>query len=107
MNAQSTPSQNKKRRAQQSHLQTSANGVYSFHHEDPIIQKVSQFNMTLCRRAKARQMAIHSLDYNFTNAQPREEDAFGLDLGGRMMLLSADSLPRLVAELNEAFSTTM
>lgn len=41
LNAQSTPSQNKRRRAQQTHLQSSTNGVYSFHHEDPIIQKVS------------------------------------------------------------------
>ncbi|KZV77588.1 hypothetical protein PENSPDRAFT_730368 [Peniophora sp. CONT] len=89
LNAQSTPSQTKKRRAQQTHLQTSANGIYSFHHEDPIIQK----------------LALHSLDYDFTNTQPREEDAFGLNLGGRMVLLSADKLPQLVSEMTEAFST--
>ncbi|VDB99354.1 unnamed protein product [Peniophora sp. CBMAI 1063] len=89
LNAQSTPSQNKRRRAQQTHLQSPTNGVYSFHHEDPIIKKLAQ----------------HSVDYEFTHAQPREEDSFGLDLGGRMMLLSADRLPQLVHEMTEAFSS--
>lgn len=47
---------------------------------------------------------MHSLDYNFTKAQPRGEDAFGLDLGGRMMLFPATSLPQLVSTLQEKYS---
>lgn len=50
------------------------------------------------------QVALHSLDYAFTNSQPREEDAFGLDMGGRMMLIPAIRLRELVAMLNEVYA---
>ncbi|EMD41510.1 hypothetical protein CERSUDRAFT_101946 [Gelatoporia subvermispora B] len=63
-------------------------GVYSFHSEDEDIQKI----------------ALHSLDYNFTRAQPRGEEAFGLDMGGRMMLVPGASLPQLVNVLQEKYS---
>ncbi|KAI0369884.1 hypothetical protein BV20DRAFT_967212 [Pilatotrama ljubarskyi] len=63
-------------------------GVYPFHPEDDII----------------RRFATHSLDYTFTHAQPREkEDAFGLDTGGRMMLIPADRLRDVAAALAQAF----
>ncbi|CAL1696988.1 unnamed protein product [Somion occarium] len=65
-----------------------AGGVFSFHPEDEVIQK----------------FATHTLDYSFTNAQPREQDSFGLDVGGRMMLVPADRLSNLVATLNETFA---
>ncbi|CDO71738.1 hypothetical protein BN946_scf184920.g22 [Trametes cinnabarina] len=62
-------------------------GVYPFHPEDDII----------------RQFATHTLDYNFTHAQPRGEDAFGLDTGGRMMLIPANRLRDMAVALAEAF----
>jgi len=90
LNSQTTPSQSKKRRAQNQAQPKSSNGVYSFHHEDTLIQ----------------QLASHSVDFDFTNTQPREQDAFGLNLGGRMMLVSAENLTELVKQLTETFLTT-
>ncbi|KAI0324449.1 hypothetical protein GY45DRAFT_1331533 [Cubamyces sp. BRFM 1775] len=62
-------------------------GVYPFHPEDDII----------------RRFATHTLDYAFTHAQPREADSFGLDTGGRMMLIPANRLRDIGAALAEAF----
>jgi len=66
-----------------------SNGVYSFHPEDEYIQKV----------------ALDTLDYTFTSAEPRDTpDAFGLDTGGRMMLVQADRFQELVESLGVAYS---
>ncbi|KAI0656746.1 p21-C-terminal region-binding protein-domain-containing protein [Cubamyces menziesii] len=62
-------------------------GVYPFHPEDDIIRK----------------FATHTLDYTFTHAQPREADSFGLDTGGRMMLIPATRLRDIATALAEAF----
>lgn len=63
-------------------------GVYSFHPEDEYIQK----------------FASHTLDFAFSNAQPRDKESFGLDTGGRMMLVPAANLPPLIQALNEAYA---
>ncbi|TFY66396.1 hypothetical protein EVG20_g4697 [Dentipellis fragilis] len=63
-------------------------GVYSFHHEDELIKKYASF----------------SLDYSFTNTQLREQDSFGLDQGGRMMLIPAEKLPQLIAEMGQTYA---
>ncbi|KZT22072.1 hypothetical protein NEOLEDRAFT_1120069, partial [Neolentinus lepideus HHB14362 ss-1] len=63
-------------------------GVYSFHQEDEYIKK----------------FASHILDFTFSNAQPREKDTFGLDTGGRIMLVPASNLTLLIAALNEAYA---
>ncbi|KAH9891208.1 p21-C-terminal region-binding protein-domain-containing protein [Cubamyces lactineus] len=62
-------------------------GVYPFHPEDDIIRK----------------FAAHTVDYTFTHAQPREADSFGLDTGGRVMLIPASRLRDIGAALAEAF----
>ncbi|KAI0668611.1 p21-C-terminal region-binding protein-domain-containing protein [Trametes maxima] len=62
-------------------------GVYPFHPEDDVIRK----------------FATHTLDYAFTHSQPREEDSFGLDTGGRMMLIPAARLRDIAAALAEAY----
>ena len=50
------------------------------------------------------QLATHTLDYTFTHTQPREADAFGLDMGGRMALIPATTRLRdLGATLAEAY----
>ncbi|ETW87759.1 hypothetical protein HETIRDRAFT_443367 [Heterobasidion irregulare TC 32-1] len=67
---------------------SSAGGVFSFHHEDELTQQV----------------ALHTLDYTFTGAPPREKDSFGLDVGGRMMLVPAEQLPGLVARMAEVYA---
>jgi len=65
------------------------NGIYSFHPEDEYIQKVS----------------THTQDYTFTRAEPRDTpDAFGLDTGGRVILVKADRLGELVSEFNGAYA---
>ncbi|TFK57727.1 hypothetical protein OE88DRAFT_1618886, partial [Heliocybe sulcata] len=63
-------------------------GVYSFHPEDEFIQK----------------FASHTLDFSFSNAQPRDKESFGLETGGRIMLVPASNLPPLIAALNEAYT---
>ncbi|KZT08998.1 uncharacterized protein LAESUDRAFT_742221 [Laetiporus sulphureus 93-53] len=67
--------------------QASSGGINAFHPEDEYIQKI----------------ALHSLDYKFTHSQPREQGAFGLDQGGRMMLVPAARLRELVTVLTGAY----
>ncbi|KAL5518439.1 BCP1 [Sanghuangporus vaninii] len=66
--------------------------TYSFHPEDEYIQK----------------HASHTLDYALTSSTHSEsrdgEDAFGLDVGGRMMLVPAENLRSMVEEMNTAFA---
>jgi len=62
-------------------------GVYSFHPEDECIQKFASFTH----------------DFGFTGTQPREKDAFGLDVRARMMVVPAESFPRLVQTMQEEF----
>ncbi|KZT68813.1 hypothetical protein DAEQUDRAFT_757365 [Daedalea quercina L-15889] len=81
------PAPRSKRPKQSAPQKPSSGGVYSFHPEDEQIQKI----------------ALHSLDYNFTNSQPREENAFGLDMGGRMILFPATRLRELVSVLQDAY----
>jgi len=63
-------------------------GVFPFHPEDEILEK----------------FATHSFDYSFTTSQPREPDSFGLDTGGRIMIIPSDKLPLIVSALNENFA---
>ena len=79
-------------------------GVFSFHPADEVIRKVRA--SSFARREMfltVIQFAVHTLDYSFTNTEPREKDSFGLDVGGRMMLLPANKLPQLIEALNEEF----
>ncbi|KAI0757551.1 p21-C-terminal region-binding protein-domain-containing protein [Daedaleopsis nitida] len=64
-----------------------AAGIYPFHPEDDYIRK----------------FASHTVDYTFTHTQPREADAFGVDTGGRMMLVPAGRLREVAAALAEAY----
>jgi protein BCP1 len=50
-----------------------------------------------------RKFTSHSIDYSLSNTLPRERDAFGLEQGGRLMLLSAEKLPQLVLDLTATF----
>ncbi|KAF8588505.1 hypothetical protein K439DRAFT_1335320, partial [Ramaria rubella] len=59
-----------------------------FHPEDEQIQK----------------FASHTVDYEFTNVQPREQDSFGLDMAARMMLVPADRFLALIAAMGEAYA---
>ncbi|KAG8900347.1 hypothetical protein FRB99_006105 [Tulasnella sp. 403] len=71
-------------------------GTHSFHQEDECIQKAGP--------GPRSTFASHTLDYEFTNRQPREgEDAFGLDVAGRMMVVPASKFSELVQALGEAF----
>jgi len=65
-----------------------SNGVYSFHPEDEYIQKA----------------AIHTQDYTFSSAEPRAPDAFGLDTGGRVMLVQGDTFQQLMESLSGAYT---
>ena len=49
------------------------------------------------------QFATHTLDYAFTRAQPRDAEAFGLDTGGRIMLIPAARLRDIATALAEAY----
>ncbi|KAJ7935409.1 p21-C-terminal region-binding protein-domain-containing protein [Mycena leptocephala] len=63
-------------------------GVYSFHPEDACIEE----------------HALHALSYPFsTSPEPREPDAFGLDVRGRLMLVDATRWEALVARMGEVY----
>jgi protein BCP1 len=84
-----------------------SDGVYSFHPEDEYIQKASlilKFVELFVVLTILHQVASHTLDYSFSSAEPREKDSFGLDTGGRMMLVPADRFQELIASLNEAYT---
>ncbi|KAH8988214.1 p21-C-terminal region-binding protein-domain-containing protein [Lactarius akahatsu] len=66
---------------------SSTGGVFSFHHEDQYTQE----------------LASHSLDFSLSNALPREKESFGLEQGGRLILLPADKLPQLISNLAATF----
>ena len=46
---------------------------------------------------------MYSIHYSFTNAQPREAEAFGLDARGCLMLVPANSLPRIVSDMQDRY----
>ncbi|KAI0344208.1 hypothetical protein BDW22DRAFT_1355537 [Trametopsis cervina] len=48
------------------------------------------------------QLATFTTDFNYSTALPRDSESFGLDLGGRLMLMPAERLPQLVQALTEA-----
>lgn len=50
-----------------------------------------------------RKLASHSVDYSLSNVLPREKESFGLEQGGRLMLLPVHKLPQLVLNLTAAF----
>lgn len=79
--------QQQKRRKGAQAPSSSTGGVFSFHHEDECIQE----------------LASHSLDFSLSNALPREKESFGLEQGGRLILLPADKLPQLISNLAAAF----
>ncbi|KAJ7355437.1 p21-C-terminal region-binding protein-domain-containing protein [Mycena albidolilacea] len=63
-------------------------GIYSFHPEDACIEE----------------HALHSLSYPFSaSPEPREPDAFGLDVRGRLMLVDASRWEELVAKMAEVY----
>jgi len=77
--------QQKRRKGVQ--VSSSTGGVFSFHHEDQCIQELSS----------------HSHDFLLSNALPRDKESFGLEQGGRLILLPADKLPQLISNLATAF----
>lgn len=65
-------------------------GTFSFHLEDDVIRKVSTL----------------TLDYDFSNRQPRSEDggeSLGLEMAGRLMVVPAEKLKDLVALMAEEY----
>jgi protein BCP1 len=86
-------------------------GIFSFHPEDECIMQVCHtqhriFSYTHC----FPQFASHTLTYTFTRGQnqthPREKDAFGLDTGGRMMLVPATRFPEAISRMGETYAAT-
>ncbi|KAJ7695207.1 p21-C-terminal region-binding protein-domain-containing protein [Mycena rosella] len=79
----------KKQKPQQPALQAApADGIYPFHPEDVCIQE----------------HALHALSYPFSSSpEPREADAFGLDVRGRLILVEAGRWEALVAQMGEVY----
>ncbi|PAV21651.1 rhamnolipids biosynthesis 3-oxoacyl-reductase [Pyrrhoderma noxium] len=57
--------------------------TYSFHPEDEYIQKHATFTS----------------DYTHTTKAPREDDSFGLDVAGRLMLIPAENFQPMIDEM--------
>lgn len=85
--------------------------TFSFHPEDEYIQKVffdaqlsfTQLDVTYALLLPIK-YAIHSLDFPLSNQVPREPDSFGLDTGGRMMLIPAENFRPLIEEMSTAYA---
>jgi hypothetical protein len=50
------------------------------------------------------QLSSHTQSYAFTSSKPREKDSFGLDTGGRMMLVEAGKLSGLIGMMTEKYA---
>jgi protein BCP1 len=46
---------------------------------------------------------MHTQSYDFDSAAPREKDSFGLDTGGRIMLVEAGRFGELVTLMAEKY----
>jgi protein BCP1 len=104
--ALSSIQQQKRRKCAQ--VPSSTGGVFSFHHEDQCIQEVSRALPTpsvtwLTGLDCIQKLASHSFDFSLSNALPREKESFGLEQGGRLILLPADKLPQLISNLADEF----
>lgn len=87
-------------------------GTFSFHLEDDVIRKVSgrwQILSHLFARHNHHyhcQVSTLTLDYDFSNRQPRSEDggeSLGLEMAGRLMVVPAEKLKDLVALMAEEY----
>ncbi|KAF8910830.1 p21-C-terminal region-binding protein-domain-containing protein [Mucidula mucida] len=66
-----------------------SDGIYSFHPEDDLIKQAS----------------LHFADYTFSApAEPRNEESFGLDTRGRLMLVPSENYVPLVERMLETFA---
>ncbi|ESK85514.1 hypothetical protein Moror_10076 [Moniliophthora roreri MCA 2997] len=67
-----------------------SDGIYSFHPEDDHIKKTS----------------THSIEYKFNSAppEPRDNESFGLDTRGRMMLVPISRFEDLVTQMSLAYA---
>jgi len=50
-----------------------------------------------------QQASTHFIHYQFTDAQPREADSFGLDTRGCLMFVSADKLPHIISDIQQRY----
>ena len=99
-----TPQQQKRRKG--APAPSSVGGVSTFHHEDIFIQQVCLALSMHPLRLECnliQKLSSNSLDYALFNAPPRDKDSFGIQQGGRLMLLPAGHLPQLVSNLAAAF----
>ncbi|EJT99029.1 hypothetical protein DACRYDRAFT_110355 [Dacryopinax primogenitus] len=90
MDGESAPPTKKSKKMSKKKSAAAAAGAsmtYPYHEEDTLIS----------------QLSLHALDYAFTNALPREDGGFGLDMGGRVMLFEAGRFPDVVAALEREF----
>lgn len=99
-----TPQHQKRRKG--APTPSAVGGVSTFHHEDLLIQQVCLALSMLYDLKEInliRKLSSSSLDYDLSNASPRDKDSFGIQQGGRLMLFPASHLPQLVANLAAAF----
>ena len=47
---------------------------------------------------------MQTLDYRLTNEQPREDDSFGLDMGGRMTVVPAERFKEMAEAIQAAYA---
>ena len=75
-----------------------------FHPEDEQFQQVSRLSRLGDLSFKIRgQASMYSVHYPFTNAQPRDPDAFGLDTRGCLMLVPADGFLHLISDMQDRY----
>ncbi|KIY71371.1 hypothetical protein CYLTODRAFT_369499 [Cylindrobasidium torrendii FP15055 ss-10] len=92
--SQKKPRKNKKSKAaavqNEDDAPRPADGVYPFHVEDELITAAS----------------VHALDYKYslTPTEPRDNESFGLDTRGRMMLVPVENFPELVMAMLTKFA---
>lgn len=53
---------------------------------------------------KRIQYATYTLDYPLSTQVPREDDSFGLDIAGRLMLVAAENFQPMIDEMSAAYS---
>ncbi|KAJ7596518.1 p21-C-terminal region-binding protein-domain-containing protein [Mycena floridula] len=90
--ATKSKSKRSKHRGPEPQVAAPADNIFSFHPEDDCI----------------RQHSSHALDYTFIAAspEPRDQESFGLDTRGRMMLLPIEKFPDMVTKMGEVYGVS-
>ena len=74
--------------------------IFAYHPEDDLIARVSPDETRVDMSDNLLQYASHMADFSYTLAPDREQNSFGVDTRGRIMIVPYTKLSEMVEELD-------